>query len=324
MRRTRLAPPRPRPLFWSLAAMALAGCATLGDREPPLVPTRHVIRSGPYAVYSNVPIAADAPAIRGLKSIEDDVEASLGIRARADVVPVEVYILDDRESFTHFLRFYYPDLPPRRAFFVSQGTQRAVYTYFGDRLGEDMRHEATHALLNVAVGDLPLWLDEGLAEYFEGPENRHGKNPEHLERLPGDLASGWRPDLARLETLKSVREMTPTDYREAWAWVHYLLKGSNEGKTVLLRYLADLRTKPGGPPLSALLKNDGLESGSRMLAHIDRVRALPDAAPAAPVATATPAPAPTFRLQDGSAEPVRAGTGARGGLLGRLRSWVGY
>ena len=81
-------------------------------------------------------------------------------------------MLDDRSSFLHLLRYYFPELPPRRAFFLAQGDQRIVYTYLGPRLEEDLRHEATHALLRGRFGDVPLWLDEGLAEYFEaGPSD---------------------------------------------------------------------------------------------------------------------------------------------------------
>src|SRR3954447_17933101 len=166
--------------------LAVVGCATFGEPGQPLVPTRYRTSAGPYSVFSNFPIAADAPAIRSLHALEDDVEAGLGVRVRADEPPVEVYILNDRQSFAHFLKFYYPELPSRRAFFLAQGPQRVVFTFLGDRLEEDLRHEATHALLHVAVGDLPLWLDEGLAEYFEGPDGRYGRNPEHLSRLPQD------------------------------------------------------------------------------------------------------------------------------------------
>ena len=74
----------------------------------------------------------------------------------------------------------------------------------GDRLEEDLRHEATHALLHVAVGDLPLWLDEGLAEYFE--VHRRPSRPATPSTSPGcprTSATGWTPDLARLETLET-------------------------------------------------------------------------------------------------------------------------
>jgi hypothetical protein len=329
MHDSRLAPSCKR--LWSLVALGCLGCATLGDQGQPLVPTRCETRTGPYAVYSNFPLQPDSPAIRSLRVLERDIEANLGIHVHAEEPSVQVYILNDRQSFTHFLKFYYPELPPRRAFFLAQGPQRVVYTFMGDRLEEDLRHEATHALLHVAVGDLPLWLDEGLAEYFEGPEGRHGRNPEHLSRLPQDQSAGWTPDLARLETLKSVGQMAPRDYRESWAWVHYLLNHSNSTKAALLGYLADLHANPKTSPLSEKLRATAADSPAMLLAHLDRVRTLPEvAAPTVPPAE------PTIRLQNNaielariggeprpSPEPARALAGRRS-VLDRFRALFGF
>ena len=141
----------------------------------PLVPTRHQVRTGPFILFSNFPMNDDPPAVRCLQALERDLKQHLDFRPRADDDPVEIYVLDDRNSFIHFLKFYYPELPPRRAFFLAQGSQRVVYTYASPRLEEDLRHEATHALLRGSFGDLPLWLDEGLAEYFETDLTQPGR-----------------------------------------------------------------------------------------------------------------------------------------------------
>jgi hypothetical protein len=300
--------------FWLIGVLTAAGCATFDDQDQPLVPTRHQTRTGPYVVFSNFPIAPDAPTIRCLHSLETDIEANLGIRVVSEEPAVEVYILNDRAAFDHFLKFYYPELPPRRAFFLAQGTRRVVYTFLGERLEEDLRHEATHALLHVAVGNLPLWLDEGLAEYFEGPDNRHGLNPEHLSRLPQDIALGWAPDLGKLESLTNVRELTTRDYRESWAWVHYLLNGSNTGKLVLLDYLVELHSSPKtAKPISERLPSGAKSAGALLLAHLQRVRAQP-------VAASMTVPATAVRLQSHSIEPSSGACPSRRGNFGWLRA----
>jgi Protein of unknown function (DUF1570) len=316
-------PPLLRACLYSLVAFAGSGCATLGDRGQPLVPTRYQVPTGPYVVYSNYPLKPDAPAVRCLQSLERDIDANLGIRVRAEKPSVNVYILDDRQSFTHFLRYYYPELPPRRAFFLAQDSERVVFTFMGERLEEDLRHEATHALLHVAVGDLPLWLDEGLAEYFEGPDGRQGSNPEHLGRLSQDRAAGWSPDLARLETLKVVSQMAPRDYRESWAWVHFLLNHSGATKAALLGYLADLRTDPQTRGLSERLRATEAGVPERLLAHIEKVRALPTAASPAVATPTPPAANPTIRLQDNAIELARTAPPRRS-MMERFRTLFGF
>jgi Protein of unknown function (DUF1570) len=308
----RLSPPR-FPRFAGLILLAtLPACATMGSNGgKPLVPTAFQVRTGPYIICTNDKLEVDAPVVRQLRSLDVQVQEALGLKVDAGEHPVEVYILDDRKSFEHFLTFYYPDLPHRRAFFLANGDQRVVYTFFGDRLEEDIRHEATHALLHVAIGDIPLWLDEGLAEYFEGPAERNGLNPEHVGRLPGDIASGWTPDLARLESLKGVRQMTPRDYRESWAWVHYLLNEGQPQKAALLSYLADLKNSAEVRPISSRLEGPTTAS---MLVHLDRVKE-------APVAMNAPKDS-TVRLQSGQVETPVAPPKRRG-FFAKLRDLLG-
>jgi hypothetical protein len=261
--------------FVAAAALLLttfAGCATMGDRAQPLVPSEHQTRTGPYVIFTNYPLPADDAVVHQLNTLKDQFEGSLGLKVDAADHPIEVYVLADRKAFEHFLTFYYPGLPLRRAFFIAQGDRRVVYTFRSDRLDEDIRHEATHALIHLAVGGIPLWLDEGLAEHFEVTDGS-GVNREHLAKLPDDVRDGWKPDLARLEALQNVQQMTPRDYRESWAWVHYLLHGPSEGRGLLLGYLGEVRKGAAPRPFSARLSAGTDETASALLKHIEATRA---------------------------------------------------
>jgi hypothetical protein len=309
------------PRFLILAlGLAATGCATVKTpSNPTLVPTQYQTRTGPYCVFTNTPLAADAPAIRHLQSLEKQLESTLGVRVPAGSDPIEVYILDSPEAFRHFLTFYFPELPTRRAFFLAQGTRRVVYTYQGTRLEEDLRHEATHALLHAAVPNLPLWLDEGLAEYFEVDESRDGRNAEHLARLPDDFESGFEPDLKRLESLRDVRKMTPRDYRESWAWVHYFLNGPPTAKSALLGYLADRRTDGDEKPLSKRLKAIDPEASAKLASHVEATR---EADQLAGKPELNREGGSTVRFQDRPAEP-RSAT-RRNGPFSRFAALFGF
>jgi hypothetical protein len=302
-------------LFFSLGAIALLlslmSCATLSDRGKPLVPTRYQIRSGPFVIFSNFPMTDDPPALRCLQALERDMKQHLDFTPRSDAEPVEIYVLDDRNAFAHFLKFYYPELPPRRAFFLAQGSQRVVYTYSSPRLEEDLRHEATHALLHGSYGDLALWIDEGLAEYFEIDLAQPGAERERVDYIAIDLSEGWSPSLPRLESLSDIRQMTPRDYREAWAWVHLFLNNSQSEKDVLLASLASLNQAPDKPRLEAKGATN-----ERLLAHIKSLQSRLSATP--PIEADH-----SVRMQDKTAETSVASPAARG-FWRRFRTWIGF
>jgi len=260
-------------LALSLLIAGVAGCSTLGDRGKQLVPTNHQFRTGPFLFSSDFELKKDSPVVLSLESLEREVAKTLDLDAIPSDPTIEIYILNDRDSFSHFLRFYYPELPTRRAFFLAQGESRVVYTFMGPKLEEDLRHEATHALLNLRFGDLPLWLDEGLAEYFEVVSPADAGSQEHLDKLPADLAGGWKPELGRLEALADIRQMTPGDYRESWAWVYALLNQNLAGKSTLLAYLRETPTSRSETKLAARLARNGSGlNGESLVAYMNSLR----------------------------------------------------
>jgi hypothetical protein len=299
-------------VLWAIPILlSSVSCATFSDHGQPLVPTRYQLRTGPFIIFSNLPMTDDPPAVRCLQALERDMKKHLDFRPRLEEDPVEIYVLDDRNAFAHFLRFYYPELPPRRAFFLAQGSQRVVYTYSSPRLEEDLRHEATHALLRGSFGDLPLWLDEGLAEYFETDLAQPGAENERIDHFADDLAGGWSPSLPPLESLSDIRQMTPRDYREAWAWVHLFLNGSSSEKAILLTLLSQSNEAPN----KLRLEEKGA-SNERLLAHMKTLQSRSLAAEA-PVADRS------LRLQDKTVEaPVNVPP--QRGLWRRLRALIGF
>jgi hypothetical protein len=173
-----------------------------------------------------------------LDSLSRNVSKAIGQPDQPGQEHVDVYLLKDEASFRHYLKFFHPELPPRRAYFIATENSRTIYTFLGDHLMEDLRHEATHALVNLSHPTLPLWLDEGLAEVFEHPE-RSAERDMHLDKFLADVKAGAMPDLARLEKITDVREMTPRDYRESWAWVRWGLAGPEPIRIVFARYIKE-------------------------------------------------------------------------------------
>ena len=102
--------------------------------------------------------------------------------------------------------------------------------------------EATHGYLHSVVPNMALWMDEGLAEYFEVPRGKHGINQQHVYLLSNRYRqSEWIPDLSRLESLDSPQDMTQREYAESWLWMHYLLEYNEATRKLVQDHLARLR-----------------------------------------------------------------------------------
>jgi hypothetical protein len=208
-------------------------------------PSHYSFRVAPYMFISDFKVKEDLPLFSELAGLRDQVYRELQLPSSER--PVLVYLFEDRERYEAYMQARYPELPRRRAFFVAQpramgGEDLLVFTYWGDRIQQDLRHELTHALLHSVLKEVPLWLDEGLAEYFELPAENQGVNESHLSYIRRSTVEPFRPSLNRLETLDQVKDMTPAEYRESWAWVHYFLRGNANARVALLAYLQLMRT----------------------------------------------------------------------------------
>ena len=249
-----------------VVAMCLPGCLFRKDRLVGL-PQRHSIAADQLLVMSDFRLESEHPLVLELKQLRHQVTETLQLPEKTE--KVIVYLFDDETQYRKYMEGAYPGLPFRRAYFIGTPDELAVYTFWGPRIREDLRHEYTHGLLHAALRHVPLWLDEGLAEYFEVPGPEPGTvNVEYANRLATAVTNGWRPDMHRLERLERVDQMHRADYREAWAWVHLLLRSTPDAKQVLLDYLNDLRANPRPEKLSEVLLARFPEADTRLLNHM--------------------------------------------------------
>ena len=258
-------------ILWLLSAAA--GCRHTYDAPPTLItpPDKHSVRSDRLLVQSDFQLPKDHPLIADLVRLRGQVSEVLNLPEQQK--EVVVYLFAGEMEYTRYLDATYPGLPKRRAYFVGTPRELAVYTYWGKRIQEDLRHEYTHGLLHACLKQVPLWLDEGLAEYFEVVGSKPGEvNVDYAQNLLTLLGNGWRPDLRRLEGLHKFEQMQRIDYQEAWAWAHFMLHSSPDTRQVLVSYLADLQTEENPTPLSVRLERNGLRVEDRFLNYIATLR----------------------------------------------------
>jgi hypothetical protein len=248
------------------AALLLTGCRSTGQQ---LVsrPARHTIQADHFTVMTNFRLKNKHPLITELEEVRKQVTETLDLPVDQHQEQVSVYIFSSELEYHQYLQATYPGLPRRRAYFIGTPGELAVYTFWGDRIREDLRHEFTHGILHAGSKNVPLWLDEGLAEYFE-VTHAGGTNDEYVERLTTAINNGWRPDIRRLERLEEVGQMQRADYQEAWAWVHLMLHDVPQGRELLLSYLAELRTSAHPAPFTDRLDAKFPGATTRLLDHI--------------------------------------------------------
>lgn len=252
-----------------LAGAALGATAAAGKTQaaPPWVDRGSF---GPFHCVATFPLAPLAPIFSEIATIERDLQRTLGLPPVRS--PIAVFVLADERSHREWLRQIYPAVPYRRALYVQRGKQAAVYAFRHDELAVDLRHECTHALLHANLAMVPLWLDEGIAEYFEPPEALRASHNPHLSRLKWDLRFGWNQAIAELEDNSDLRQMGAAEYRSSWAWVHFMLHGPAAAHSELVRFIDDiLHDEPPGR-LSERLEARVPNLNARMHEHFRRWR----------------------------------------------------
>jgi tetratricopeptide (TPR) repeat protein len=220
-----------------LPLLLVAGCGHTTFREP-LTPTD---RGGPAWTEVTSPhfrVLTDQPAavaVRTSRALEETWAAfeklwGVGMVGRAPTGKVDFVAFEDKQDFLALTT-----LERSKAIFLMRQQDidpQPLIVSWGP-LGEDARrviqHELAHRFVRNTITFCPVWLNEGLAEYFSTFEldqgiARFGKRPFYnlhygssvavLPSLEQLVAADWR-------TFHEPRE-EPRYYAGSWALVHYL------------------------------------------------------------------------------------------------------
>ena len=193
------------PLKGDLPRVEQTGAKVAVEANPANLPVKCQYRLSQYLFLADFELQRDLPLFKELAELREQVHKTLQLPPSTRLI--QVCLFEDKERYERFMVAKYPYLPKRRAFFVAEprpigGEELMVYTFWGngERIEQDLRHELTHALLHSVLKDVPLWLDEGLAEYFEIAPGKAAINAEHMKHLrhgPTGLLQGTAMDLVQ-------------------------------------------------------------------------------------------------------------------------------
>lgn len=114
-----------------------------------------------------------------------------------------------------------------------------------------VRHEALHQYFDLQGIEVPIWLEEGIAEYYAHVESSHAD--DQLDRvLVGTHVRQLQAELDQLPTLTDVLKMSRASFYEnarwsyswAWAFAHFLQEEAQH-PNVFADLLDDARNRTG-------------------------------------------------------------------------------
>lgn len=233
-----------------------------------MLPDSEQIVRDQLVIHSNFHLPEHHRLLDELVARRSEISNLLAIPTSDD--PIDIYLFKDQDHFREYMMATHPDFPYRRAFFVKDDSSLNVFASWGSRVGEDLRHEVTHGYVHSVVNDPPLWLDEGIAEYFEVAGGKKGVNGPHVYHLFHAYQRGdWKPDLARLEAIESAGDLTQMDYAESWLWIHYLLTTDSHTREIVRNHLSQLRASSSPVRMQPVISKVIPDCESKLIAHLE-------------------------------------------------------
>ncbi len=193
----------------------------------------------PFVLHADFSLDGQRGLVDQMARLQQDLNSTLGVQPSRE--NIHLFLFQHRSTYQEYIKQHFVDLPYRRALFIKERGPGMVFAYRHDDFETDVRHESTHALLHGALPMVPLWLDEGLAEYFEVPAPKRAYDNDHLGKMRWYARFGQIPKIERLEQIETLNGMGQTEYREAWALVHFMIHGPPEAGEELRAYLADIQ-----------------------------------------------------------------------------------
>lgn len=211
----------------ALAAPAPARAALAPAAQEPWVEAR----SERFRVFSNGGAAVAERAARRLERLADVLDrTTTGLRTDGRR-EVRIFVFRDRDSFQPYQPFGGSESALSAGFHVASEDAGMIATFddHGPYLGQFLAHEYLHEVLERGLGAVPVWLNEGLAEFYstfeaKGQEAEIGLAiPEHVRWLRGRMLTARELFSVQFDS-RSYQEgdRRGTIYAQSWGLVHML------------------------------------------------------------------------------------------------------
>jgi hypothetical protein len=166
-------------------------------------------------------------------------------QATATPVPTVVIVFESDRAFDPFKPVYRGKSVRVDGMFVGSSEINYIALGSGRRDVRPIFHEYAHLVIGNVTPDLPVWLGEGLAEYYSTFELEDGRTALVGRPIDAHLQELRDSRLLPLGELIAVRHDSPlynegqrrnVFYAQSWALVHYLLHGKPSRRELVVEY----------------------------------------------------------------------------------------
>lgn len=264
---------RNRITLTPLLIVAVVCAATFGNLNSTEPTTKWAAQKqvGRFHIHSDFILPDDEPLLGELLNISGEVSSMLAIPPDDQVI--HIVLFESAKEYSRYLKFHFPKVPDRRALYIQRRSTGMLFAHWHTDVRVDIRHEVVHGILNSQSSPLPLWLDEGLAEYFEVVEEDRMHGNPYLSQVLSGVQQGYVPSLEDLERLVTIEQLGVDQYRDSWAWVHFLLHRLPETRQLLIQHLAQHRSSSSTLPLSRLVSHSMPDWRSEFTKHFNEIAA---------------------------------------------------
>lgn len=162
----------------------------------------------------------------------------------------QVYLFSGEQGYKRYLEGLELRIPIHTAGVYSPELQQLLIWNLPNRTDmlRTIRHEGFHQYFDLLAADTPVWLNEGLAEYFEVSRFNAGKpsagvvRPSHVRTL-ALLRASSRGSVAEFMEISRQQFYGPKaswNYAQSWALVRYLRGGTPKVRVVFDRLVSAL------------------------------------------------------------------------------------
>lgn len=213
-------------MIWATLLLGLSTAATADNWVS--------ITSPNFRIVSNAGENRAREVAREFEQIRTIFRNAMTAMKRDSGVPILIYAVKDDASLRELLPEFWEQEGPKPSGVFRRSAESHFIVARTDATRESryrtIYHEYFHSLVSSNQGHVPVWVNEGLAEFWEQTRMRGGRvetgtpNESHLHRLeqtdwmPLDelLAMGENPHLSDPESVNLF-------YAQAWALTHFLM-----------------------------------------------------------------------------------------------------